>query len=223
MALKPITERRTINNILSISGKNDIVLVENENDNNVLGSFYFGSSDSSAAKKFIKNVEGLVRRSNEYSRYLAILTYDKKLTNDVIFGNIDVEDATTEFHHYPFTLYDITEILLNYHIKNKIKVTSLILAEKVMKLHYDNIVGLVKLSKTAHELTHAGSLFIPMKSVYGDVNKFVETYREYMFPDQIETYNKLIEINDNESYDNSLYSEERINSNSYISEDCSLD
>ena len=223
MALKPITERRTINNILSISGKNDIILVENENDNNVLGSFYFGSSDSSAAKKFIKNVEGLVRRSNEYSRYLAILTYDKKLTNDVIFGNIDVEDATTEFHHYPFTLYDITEILLNYHIKNKIKVTSLILAEKVMKLHYDNIVGLVKLSKTAHELTHAGSLFIPMKSVYGDVNKFVETYREYMFPDQIETYNKLIEINDNESYDNSLYSEERINSNSHISEDCSLD
>ena len=223
MALKPITERRTINNILSISGKNDIVLVETENDNNVLGSFYFGSSDSSAAKKFIKNVEGLVRRSNEYSRYLAILTYDKKLTNDVIFGNIDVEDATTEFHHYPFTLYDITEILLNYHIKNKIKVTSLILAEKVMKLHYDNIIGLVKLSKTAHELTHAGSLFIPMKSVYGDVNKFVETYREYMFPDQIETYNKLIEINDNESYDNSLYSEERINSNSYINEDCSLD
>lgn len=223
MALKPITERRTINNILSISGKNDIVLVENENDNNVLGSFYFGSSDSSAAKKFIKNIEGLVRRSNEYSRYLAILTYDKKLTNDVIFGNIDVEDATTEFHHYPFTLYDITEILLNYHIKNKIKVTSLILAEKVMKLHYDNIIGLVKLSKTAHELTHAGSLFIPMKSVYGDVNKFVETYREYMFPDQIETYNKLIEINDNESYDNNLYSEERINNNSYISEDCSLD
>ena len=216
MALKPITERRTINNIVSISGSNDVVLVEN-NSNNVLGSFYFGGDDHSATKKFIKSVEKSIRISQEYSRYLKYLT-DKGLVNDVIFGNINNEDATTEFHHYPFTLYDITEIMLNYCLKNKIKITSLTLAEKVMKLHYDNVVGLVKLSKTSHELTHAGEIFIPMNSVFGDVNKFVEKYREYIFQDQIEIYNKLIEIDNKKEYDNKLYSDDSINSSSFIGE-----
>lgn len=217
MALKPITERRTINNIVSITGDKDVVLVENSSQN-VLGSFYFNGDDHASTKKFIKSVEKSVRTSREYSKYLSYLT-DKGLTNDVVFGNINNEDATTEFHHYPFTLYDLTEIMLNYCLKEKIKITSLVLAEKVMKLHYDNLVGLVKLSKTAHELTHAGELFIPMKSIFGDVNKFVEKYREYIFPDQIETYNKLIEIDNSGEYDNKLYSDNSINSVLYIDED----
>ena len=58
-----------------------------------------------------------------------------------------------------------------------------------------------------------------MKSIFGDVNKFVEKYREYIFPDQIETYNKLIEIDNSGEYDNKLYSDNSIKSVMYIDGD----
>ena len=66
------------------------------------------------------------------------------------------------------------------------------LSEEVIKLHYENLVGMARLAKTSHQLTHAGKLFVPLDSVFGNVNEFVHRYYDGLFPDQIETFNSLI-------------------------------
>lgn len=201
MSLKKVNKSNTVNNLKSIRNIKDDIIIKDIKSRNVLGSFYFEAGDIKQNKKFIKNVESLVRHSKEYNRYIAYLSEDQNLTNDVYMSNISSEDATLEFHHYPFTLYDIVEIVLNKHIIEKDNITSLSMTKEVMQLHYDNKIGLVRLSKTNHQLTHAGKIYIPMDSVFGKVNAFVDEYYKYIFDDQIEKFNQLVNFNDNGNKD----------------------
>lgn len=193
MALRKVNKANSVNNIISLPAKDGDTELYDKNYRNVLSSFYFnGTIDPKINKKFIKAVESEIRRSPQYSEYIHYLSTDQNLTVDVYSGNISSEMATTEFHHYPFTLYDIVEIIVNKHIQQKDKYTSFDIAQEVLQLHYDNLIGLVKLTKTNHELVHAGKLFIPLDSVFGKVNTFTEMYKTYMFTDQIDKFNELV-------------------------------
>ena len=190
-----INKTKTVNNITSLPTANgDVTLINNKN-RNLVGRFFFTSMDGKDTKRFIKNVERLVRSSPSYKKYIAYLG-DQGLVNDVVYSKITAEKATLEFHHYPFTLYDIVEIIVNYHLKHKEKFTSLSIAEEVIQCHFDNLIGLARLSKTSHQLTHAGKLFVPLDSVFGNVNEFVSKYYDGFFPDQIDTYNNLIKMDE---------------------------
>ena len=190
-----INKTKTVNNITSLPTANgDVTLINNKN-RNLVGRFFFTSMDGKDTKRFIKNVERLVRSSPSYKKYIAYLG-DQGLVNDVVYSKITAEKATLEFHHYPFTLYDIVEIIVNYHLKHKEKFTSLSIAEEVIQCHFDNLIGLARLSKTSHQLTHAGKLFVPLDSVFGNVNEFVNKYYDGFFPDQIDTYNNLIKLDE---------------------------
>lgn len=193
MALRKVNKANSVNNIISLPARDGDTELYDKNYRNVLSSFYFnGTIDPKINKKFIKAVESEIRRSPQYSEYIRYLSTDQNLTVDVYSGNISSEMATTEFHHYPFTLYDIVEIIVNKHIQQKDKYTSFDIAQEVLQLHYDNLIGLVKLTKTNHELVHAGKLFIPLDSVFGKVNTFTEMYKTYMFTDQIDKFNELV-------------------------------
>ena len=190
-----INKTKTVNNITSLPTANgDVTLINNKN-RNLVGRFFFTSMDGKDTKRFIKNVERLVRSSPSYKKYIAYLG-DQGLVNDVVYSKITAEKATLEFHHYPFTLYDIVEIIVNYHLKRRDKFTSLSIAEEVIQCHFDNLIGLARLSKTSHQLTHAGKLFVPLDSVFGNVNEFVSKYYDGFFPDQIDTYNNLIKLDE---------------------------
>lgn len=199
--LKKINKVRDINNIRSQKDNNNPVLI-NKNTNELIGNFYFEPEEVSEIKRFIKNVEGLVRRSNEYKKYIGYLSNDLKLTSDSFMNNINSDNATLEFHHYPFTLYDIVEIVLNKKIMEDEDFTSISVAEDILELHFNNLIGLVRLSITNHELAHAGEIYIPLNMVFGDVNKFIEIYYDYIYDDHVEKYNKLIDIDNKNSYDN---------------------
>ena len=201
--MREIDKGRTINNIQSISKDGNVILINKDNRNKI-DEFYFQPEDTKDIKRFIKNVENLVRSSVEYSNYISYLSNDQGIINDALMSKITSDSATLEFHHYPFTLYDIVEIVLNYNIKRKNKVTSISLAEEVMKLHYKNIVGLTRVSKTVHQLAHSGSIFIPLDSIFGDVNEFINQYFDSIFTDQIEKYNILVEIDKNKNFVNDL-------------------
>src|SRR5699024_6157184 len=154
--------------------------VNTDRDYSIVDEFYFQPDNVRNVNKFIKSVEKLVRRSKEYSKYIAYLSSTHELVNDVLMSNIDASKADLEFHHYQFTLYDIVDIMLEYHIGEKIPVTYISLAEKVMREHYNNTIGLARLTKTNHELTHEGALFVPLTSVFGDVNEFINKYYDYI-------------------------------------------
>ena len=148
-----INKNKTVNNIYSLPTPTGDVNLMNSNTRNLVGRFYFKSIEAKDIKRFIKNVEKLVRTSPSYTSYVAYLG-NMGLVNDVVYSKITNEKATLEFHHYPFTLYDIVEIVVNLHIKNGEDFTSLSIAEEVINLHYGNVVGMARLSKTSHQLTH---------------------------------------------------------------------
>ena len=90
-------------------------------------SFYFEDFyDDKIVKKFIKNVEKLIRTSKEYKNYIENLrTNVLALNHDSILGNITTADVDLEFHHYPFTLYETVEVVMLDHFVNKKLFTSL--------------------------------------------------------------------------------------------------
>ena len=98
------------------------------------------------------------------------------LTKCKFIPQADIVDTNVglELHHYPFTLFDIVQGVLRheYGILSdrepvyKRPVNLFKVAEKVMKLHYQGVIGLIPLSLTAHELAHNGDIFIPLTDEY---------------------------------------------------------
>ena len=196
--MKKINKPNEVNNIISMKKDDDIVLSIKGDSKNIIESFYFTEfSDTKAIKNFIKKIESQIRKSNEYRDYIYHLDKEIGIHQCAVFGNIsDSDEVTLEFHHYPFTLYDIVEICVNNRILNDEKFCSMDIIDEVLKLHEKNEVGLVKLCKTAHELIHDGKIFVKLESIFGRVNEFIEDYKQAIPDDLIENYNKLIDMNE---------------------------
>jgi hypothetical protein len=141
-------------------------------------SFYFSKFyEEKEYKKLIKSIEKTIRISKEYKKYVELLRTNVSALNlDNILTNITNADTELEFHHYPVTLFDIVDIVCINKFMNKENFTSFQIAKEVMSLHYENLIGLVPLTKTNHELAHEGSLFISKKQIFGDYDSFLEKY-----------------------------------------------
>lgn len=136
--------------------------------------------------KFIKTVEVNVRSSQEYRDYIKFLKDNIDMTKCTYFNNLSNKDGKRigiEIHHEPFTLFDITNIVVDKWLAQEIPLNTLDVAEEVMLLHYRNMVGLLPLSLTVHELVHDGKVLIPLQVVYGNYIKFLEEYDEYISQD----------------------------------------
>ena len=185
------------NNIVNIEtklDKSDPTLIA-DGDEFLQSSLYFSDCfDIPKLKRFIKRCEKMIRSSDAYSTYIGNLKNDKNLHCCAVKGNITDEDVDIEFHHYPFTLYDITYIVILEHVMKKEKFTSFSVTSEVLNLHATNVIGMVPLSITEHQLVHDGVRTISMKSVFGDINAFIERYAYYLNDELIDKYNILINI-----------------------------
>ena len=158
--------------------------------------------------KFIKKVERAVRSSLEYKEYIKYLkdyvdmrncTYLKGITNR------DGKKISIEIHHEPFTLFDLSQIIMDKHIALDEPLRVLTVAEETMKIHFQNLVGLLPLSATVHELVHNGKIFIPLQVLYGSYIGFLEKYDEYITEDLKEVLKtKLLLSKDLSNMDNSV-------------------
>jgi hypothetical protein len=136
--------------------------------------------------KLIKTVERVVRSSQEYKHYIQYLKDEIDMTMCSFFNNVSNKDRqkiSIEIHHEPFTLFDISQTVLEKFIANNEIINPILIAEEVMKIHYQGRVGLIPLSVTVHKLVHNGKLFIPLQNVYGDFIKFLEDYDQYISND----------------------------------------
>lgn len=131
-------------------------------------------------KAIIKSAERLVRSSIEYSSYLGQLKGLADLTRCSILGNIDTEMASIEMHHYPFSLYDIVDIVFNKKVERGEPITSITLMNEVLEMHFNHYCGMVPLSKTIHEMTHSGRIFINLDQVFWDPEPFLKKYGKYV-------------------------------------------
>ena len=108
------------------------------------------------------------------------------MTQCSIFKNINNKDyrkISIDIHHEPFTLFDITQAVLNKYLLTNKEVNYFKIAEEVMKLHYQGKVGLIPLSATVHQLVGEGKLFIPLQNVYGNFIEFLEEYEPFISED----------------------------------------
>lgn len=138
--------------------------------------------------RLVKRIERIVRSSGEYRDYIAFLRQNIGMDACAFFNNVSRKTnrkVRIEVHHTPLTLYDITKIVLEKYIQTGEEIDDLLIAEEVTKIHYNNRVGLIPLSKTLHEVVHnSDKLTIPMYMIFGNYTKFLREYEEYWKDDK---------------------------------------
>jgi len=151
-------------------------------------------------RKFIKRIERIVRNSMEYKDYIQFLKQNMDLDSCMFFQAVtsnkkaNKSKITVEMHHEPFTLYEIVAVVLSRYEKEGLPLNDLLIADEVLELHYNNMVGLIPLSKTIHQMYHSENtdkVVIPLNMVYGEYSKFLEKYDEYIDTDLEYLYDKL--------------------------------
>lgn len=153
--------------------------------------------DLETYNKFIKNVESLVRGSKEYRKYKDYLMNDIGLNYCMVFPNISTEmgDVTIEMHHGPIlTLYDYCCIVTDHYLENDIPVSSFRIAEAVLQEHDNNNVQIVMLCDLAHKLFHAQQVYINPKQAWGNINNFLEKYKDGVGERMSTIINRNIEL-----------------------------
>jgi hypothetical protein len=140
-------------------------------------SFYGDDLDDEKTRdKIIKEIVSQVRRCPEYGRYRDYLIDNLDMGNCSILTNLDAEElenAEVELHHYPFTLYDIVEMVIGQMEFERVRFSTMAVAHRVMASHWKNFIGLVPLVKTIHELVHAGQYFLDPRLVFGNWREFL--------------------------------------------------
>jgi hypothetical protein len=113
--------------------------------------------------------------------------------------NLDAECNTLEMHHYPFTLYELCEIVMKKQFASNIPVNTFTIADEVLRLHYENVIGLVPLSVTVHQLVHAGRIFLKLSQTFGNITKFITDYQDFIDEELIFKLAKIIELSKRET------------------------
>lgn len=148
-------------------------------------------------KDFIKVVEKIIRASQEYREYIKYLKENIDMNHCSFFTNVNnirSNKVKIEIHHHPFDLFMIVETVLKKYIDNGLELNYFTIAEEVMKLHFQDKVGLIPLSKTVHDLYHFGKLFIPIQAVYGNFIAFITEYEPYINKEYIGILEELVRI-----------------------------
>lgn len=186
---------------------NELVIQIDETEKDPMYDLPEGECDDKYEVKYNKYIEKLIRTSAEYKRYIGILKNDFDLTSCKVLDKVDIKDikkVSFEMHHYPATLYDIV-VAVRETFREDSERSSLApyksfdIANYIMKLHYEGKVGLVPLTKTAHELVHNGSVFIPLNKeyVFGDYETLI---KEHVFsPEFMHTYENVKRLSETES------------------------
>lgn len=156
----------------------------------------FDLNDEKSFKKYIQTIERVVRSSFEYKAMIRYLREYMDMNQCAFYKNVNNTDNTKvriEIHHEPLSLYDICIIVYNKRVAFNEPLDEEYVAKEVMYHHYNLMVGLIPLAETVHELVHASYLFVPTTVVLGKYREFVEMYKPYMLPEQIETLEHIEE------------------------------
>lgn len=134
-------------------------------------------------KKYIDMVKAYIRASMEYKSYIQFLKTHIDMDKCAVLKHLPTGNGkrySIELHHDPFTLFEIINIVLARDESIGEPNNPYKLAEEVMELHYDDMVGLINLSTTMHELTEHGKIFIPLQYIYQRYDKFYDEFEDYM-------------------------------------------
>lgn len=150
--------------------------------------------DDKSYKTYISDIEREVRGSFEYRQFINFLRTNMEMNRCAYIVEATNKESYTikiEIHHYPFTLYDISEIVYTKRVYYRESLDVEMVAKEVMELHYKCMVGLVPLSETVHKLVHNSKLFIPITNVFGRYDLFMDYYDPFISPEQKDIVNRI--------------------------------
>lgn len=156
---------------------------------------YFSNIESYT--NFIKGCERAVRQNDRYRKYIYYLKNVVGLNHCQVLPEIEPDDRgkiEIEMHHGPiFTLFDYCEIMVEYFLIKKRKISTFRIADAVLDEHQKNRIQVVMLLATVHEEVHNRNIFINYKQAWGDLNAFVKKYGVAMSDTLKEKMNKYID------------------------------
>ena len=134
-------------------------------------------SDTDLYKRFIENCIKNFRNMKVYTHYKGYL-YDLGLDRCQILGNITNKMASIEMHHNGITIFDIAVCICNHLLNTIDRVTTFDVISHLRRVHTMNMVPLVMLCKTMHQLEHNDDEFyVPVQMTFGDWSRFLEEYK----------------------------------------------
>jgi hypothetical protein len=134
--------------------------------------------DVDVFRSFLKNAENRFRATKEYKAYKAYLIESLGINRCQIFGNITTEDANIELHHNVLGLFDICLLIASHTVNTVGVISTFDLVQMLIQEHYNNRVGIVFLSKTAHQMfTNDPEGYIPPEMTFGRWWELLSIYR----------------------------------------------
>ena len=156
---------------------------------------YFSNIESYV--NFIKGCERVVRNNDRYKKYIYYLKNVVGLNHCQVLPGIEPDEngkIEIEMHHGPiFTLYDYCEIILEYFIIKKWKISTFRIADLILDEHQKNHIQVVMLLSTVHEEVHNRNIFINYQQAWGDLNAFIKKYGVAMSDNLKVKLNKYID------------------------------
>ena len=134
-------------------------------------------------RKYIETCEKMIRSSSEYKEYIKHIKTHFDMSRCTVFQNISNGNGkkySIEIHHEPFTLFQITDTVLQKRQDLGEEINHFMIADEVMDLHYRGVIGLIPLTKTVHELVTNDKVFIPLQYVYQRYDLFYDQYEPFM-------------------------------------------
>lgn len=131
--------------------------------------------------RIVSYVEKIVRSLYEYTELVYFIKNFLDINRCTFYQNYSMKSGfTIELHHAPLTLYEISEIIVKRELERNESIESFLVADMIVKEHYQFRVGLVPLSPTAHELVHDGKLFIHNDLIIGNWREFLRQNDEWV-------------------------------------------
>lgn len=199
----------------------DSIIVPKKNEENNIKLNYvpefdfqvWDLEDDKELKKYFKTIEREVRGSYEYRAMIRYLRDNMNMSqcSFIKVSNEDNYNIKIEIHHYPFTLYDIVEIVYKKRCYYQESLNPMMVAKEIMMLHYKLLIGLIPLSTTVHQLVHDGKLFIPIQNVLGRYQLFIDFYKPFCSEEQLDTIFRIENYSINEN--SSVYNTEVLDNN----------
>lgn len=124
---------------------------------------------------FVKNVERIVRYSQEYKLWVKYITDNLGQTKCAL-TNETINECSLEIHHHPITLYTVVKAVLNDFMTKKLEFSTFDVATKVIELHFQNKIGFIVLLSDLHKKYHNGFLNLPIELVHGDYKYIIQNY-----------------------------------------------
>lgn len=153
--------------------------------------------DTEEYMRFIYSVENQFRRSRFYKDYKSNVM-GRGLNFDQQMRAINGDMADMELHHHLPTLKDATITITEKHIITEGSVCTFDVINDLIEAHRKNIMGIVMMTTTNHQLYEVGGGFISLNACYGNPFEFISEYGKYTTLDI--AFRWLLMFKQNEQY-----------------------